>query len=320
MLETVIIIIVINMYLSSSTGTQSERAEKLTRDYVVNQEAEQKQDVRTEMEKNQKEVRQLKIFNENKDTIDIKYHKCVNLRTFNGPTPICVYPREMDNMISAHVTDFHTWEEDWLNATRDILLKHKDFVYVDLGCNIGVYTLFVAKLGVNVYAVDPNVNNLRLLSKSLRLGNLQKNVTLILNAISDKHDNVTLEIVKGNIGGSVIKGIDKIAAKSDKESIVETVTLYDFGDILKDKKVFIKMDIESYELNAIQGAHSFFQKVDVRYIQMEWTHFRYNDKGQKIATILIKHGLFPFSNVNGNVPLHPDKYHAWPENIVWIKR
>ena len=330
MLETVIVIIVINMCLTSSkeNGIQSESTDTPTRDYVLKLEPEQKHDVLTKPTNKTRKIRQLRIFKENKDTVDIEGHKCVRLRTLDGSTPICVYPREVDNMISAYVTDFHTWEEDWLNATGEILTKHKDFVYLDLGCNIGVYSLFAAKLGANVFAVDPNINNLRLLAKSLRLGHLHDNVTLILNAISDAHDNVTLEIVKGNVGGSVIKALDKIQKSDsenmvrsvDTENIVETVTLDDFGDILKDEKVFIKMDIESYELNAIEGAHSFFQKVDVRYIQMEWTHFRYNEKGQKISTILIKHGLFPFSNTDGKIPLHPDRYYAWPENIVWIKR
>ena len=321
MLEAVIVIIVIHMYISSSNekGNPLDRNDIITRDYVINQEVESKQNIRVTTENIERKPRQLKIFKEQKGAGDIKDHKCVPLRTLKGSTPICVYPREMDNMISAYVTDFHTWEEDWLNATGEILLKHKDFVYLDLGCNIGVYTLFSAKLGANVYAIDPNANNLRLLTKSLNLGHLQENVTLVLNAISDQHYNVTLEIVEGNIGGSVIKDIDKTEG-SDTDNIVETVTLDDFGDVLKDKQVFIKMDIESYELNAIQGAHSFFQKVDVRYIQMEWTHFRYNDKGQKIANILVKHGLFPFSNVNGKGPLHPDRYYSWPENIVWIKR
>lgn len=321
MMESIIIIIVMYLYLSTNTEHQSANTYKPTRDYVLNQEeTENKPGDNVLPPEPPMRVRHIQIYKQITEELEIKDHKCVDLKTLYGSTPICVYPRKVDSMISAYVTDFHTWEEDWLNFTAEVLLKHRDFVYLDLGCNIGVYTLFVAKLGTVVYAVDPNINNLKLLTNSLRLGNIHENVTLILNAISDKHGNVTLEIINGNIGGSVIKEIDETNSKHSNGNVVEAITLDDIAEILKNKKAFIKMDIESYELNAILGAHNFFQTVDVRYIQMEWTHFRYNEKGHIITDSLIKHGLFPYLDIHSKIPLHPDKYYAWPENIVWIKR
>ena len=322
LLETLIIIIVVSLYLSSTNESRSELdvTVKMTRDYIINQPEDEEKEVVEPVKEAAKETRSVNIFKSERDTLDIKGHKCVHLRTVKGSTPICVYSREMDNMISAYITDFHTWEEDWLNSTAEIFLKRSDLVYLDLGCNIGVYTLFVAKLGATVYALDPNIDNLRLLEKSLRLGNLQQNVTLILNAVSDKHESVASEIAKGNIGGSMIKSVDRTKDKPVTNNLVDTVTLNDIGAILKNKKVFIKMDIESYELNAVNGAHNFFQTTDVRYIQMEWTHFRYNEKGKFIIDRLVNHGLFPYSDVHGKEPLHPNNYNAWPENMVWIKR
>ena len=320
-LEVLVIVVVLHLYLSSNSESQSRTAPDITRDYVMNQpDLEDLEEVHRPLIDTPKEAKGIRTYRGDTNLQDTKHYKCVSLRTFNGSTPICVYPREIDNMISAHVMDFHTWEEDWLNSTAKIFRKHSDFVYLDLGCNIGVYTLFVAKLGALVYALDPNRDSLNLLAKSLRLGKLQENVTLILNAISDKQENVTLEVTKGNIGGSMIKSVDKLKKNSIADNIVEAITLDDLGAILQGKKVFIKMDIESYELNAIIGARTFFQTADVRYIQMEWTHFRYNEKGRTIIDNLVKHGLFPYADVHGREQLNPAKYYSWPENIIWIKR
>ena len=321
--EALVILIVVHLYLSpNSKELTSESPGELTRDFVMNQPdfEDMEEEIRRSRAEKPRETGKLNIYRDD-STIEIKDYKCVHLRTPKGPTPICVYPRQVDNMISAHVMDFQTWEENWLSATADIFRKHDDLIYLDLGCNIGVYTLFVAKMGALVYAVDPNRHSLSLLAKSLRLGNMQENVTLILNAISDKHETVSLEVNHGNVGGSLIKSIDKVYDTSNlnRDYIVKTVTLDDIGAILKDKHVFIKMDIESYEINAIKGVHDFFETVDVRYIQMEWTHVRHNEKGHVIVNSLIKHGLFPYAEY-GREQLNPDKYYSWPEDIIWIKR
>ena len=57
--------------------------------------------------------------------------------------------------------------------------------------------------------------------------------------------------------------------RSHTES-VNTVCLDDLIPLLKIRKVFIKIDIERTEAKALECAHKFFEKVDVRIILMEW--------------------------------------------------
>ncbi|KAK6189127.1 hypothetical protein SNE40_005165 [Patella caerulea] len=129
-------------------------------------------------------------------------HTCVSLKVGKTKTPICVYDSKMDSMISAAVVTHSTWEAEHLEAMEMLLKDNKNIALVDLGCNIGVYTLFAAKLGRKVIAVDPVESNLQLLDKSLKLGKLRDKVTLVHNAVSDNHHKVSIDLRIGNIGGT----------------------------------------------------------------------------------------------------------------------
>ncbi|KAL3868728.1 hypothetical protein ACJMK2_041498 [Sinanodonta woodiana] len=245
--------------------------------------------------------------------------ECVLLDTPNGTTPICIYDPGNDRMISSYVKDYGTWEHDLLNATGSVFLRYPELSFFDLGCNIGVYTLYVAKLGGHVVAVDAVWTSLSLLHTSVKLGHFQKRVTIIWNAVSDVYENVTVEIPPSNVGGAHLVS-KKSTDSSDFTNLVETVTLNDFMDFFKTKKVFMKMDIEGYELRALRGGQDFFESVDVRYILMEWVHHRYNDNGNKIIHILLPYGFLPYTNINQHIMLNIDRSNTWPENVFWIKR
>ncbi|XP_050403582.1 uncharacterized protein LOC126819509 [Patella vulgata] len=150
-----------------------------------------------------KEIVKPNVYTNNKDPQF--NHTCVSLKVGKTKTPICVYDSKMDSMISAALVTHSTWEAEHLEAMETLFKRNKSIALVDLGCNIGVYTIFAAKLGRKVIAVDPVESNLQLLDKSLKLGKLRDKVTLVHNAVSDNHDKVSIDLRIGNIGGSHVK-------------------------------------------------------------------------------------------------------------------
>ncbi|XP_060553772.1 uncharacterized protein LOC132714872 [Ruditapes philippinarum] len=140
-------------------------------------------------------------------------------------------------MISAHLKSYGTWEEDLLNQTGDFLKQYPDMTFLDLGCNVGVYTIFAGKLGIKVVSVDPVGNNLILLSKSVHAGRFAENVTLVLNAVSDEYKTVIVDIPKENIGGAHIVNDIKPEVSVHK---AETILLDDLVPYIGTNNVFIK--------------------------------------------------------------------------------
>lgn len=260
----------------------------------------------------------VKIFQDDPEYLARSGAECVSLKTHTGSTPICIFNPEDDRMISAYVKDNGTWEPELLNATTEVVLSHPDMHFVDIGCNIGVFTLTIASLGRKVVSVDPMTESLQLLSKSLNLGRLRENVTLISNALSDVRGKVILQIVSGNKGGSYIN--TELGKNGNSETFVEAILMDDLIPHMTFEKAFMKIDIEGSEFNAFKGASVFLQSVDVRYILMEWMLQRRNDNGRYFVEYLLKHGFLPYSDVKKVDMLQPDDFRDWPDNIFWIKR
>jgi FkbM family methyltransferase len=120
-------------------------------------------------------------------------------------------------------------------------------VFLDIGANIGYYTLLAAaRVGPqgNVIAFEPNPHNCELLSKSVEL-NRFANVTLHAYAVSDQAGSFGFSADDSN--GRLIAGDQEIA-----QFQVETVVLDQF--LAQEARIdLIKMDIEGFEGKALQG-------------------------------------------------------------------
>lgn len=259
----------------------------------------------------------VKVFQEDPRYLTGMDTQCVPLKTYTGHTPICIFDPKDDQMISAYVKDNGSWEPDLVNATAEVMLSHPDMHFIDIGCNIGVFTLTIASLGRKVVSVDPMNESLQLLSKSLNLGRLRENVTLISNAISDVRGRVNLQIVPGNKGGSYINSEN---GKRNSATSVGAILMNDLIPYIGFKKAFMKMDIEGSEFNAFKGAYDFLHSVDVRYILMEWMLQRGRDEGREFVEYLLKYGFLPYSDAFKTDILQPRDFRDWPDNIFWIKR
>ncbi|KAI8787509.1 hypothetical protein BgiBS90_012647 [Biomphalaria glabrata] len=238
--------------------------------------------------------------------------ECVH---FSGPQEmkapvICIYPREKDKVISMFLRDTGTWEMDRLIDMEWTLQAYTDMQLVDLGCNVGVFTLYAAGMGRHVLAVDVLPSNLKLLQVSLTLNDrhndgyaiipvarsthkhpltqdvdeekavdlnaqtISQLVTLVHNAIySDRKSRLAVYInPDGNVGGSEVVPMNSNRLDDQVEDLVlvDTICLDDLLPLVKAPSVYLKMDIEGSEPHALKCAQKFFEKVHVRFVLMEW--------------------------------------------------
>lgn len=120
---------------------------------------------------------------------------------------------------------------------------------VDAGANKGVYTYFLSRLSRHVYAYEPNPKIFALLEKSVR----HRNVTLAPAALAERSGEDVLVVPKrkrsySNQLASLRKG--KFPGQHG-EVKVQTRRLddEDVGEV-----GFMKIDVEGFERNVIQGA------------------------------------------------------------------
>lgn len=243
--------------------------------------------------------------------------ECVPLRGIVSDTPICIYDPKTDVYVSASIKKYGAWEGNLISLVVNFLKLYQDMEFLDLGCNLGIYTISVTKFGRRVVAVDANVKNLRMLSKSLVLGGLQNHsVTLLRNAISDKVETVQITGGTKNVGGMHVV---KAETGTNEEQKSQGVTMDHLTPLFDNKTLFIKMDIETNEWKALNQSTNFFSRVNVLYILMEWMHHSTKPEGKLIVKFLTEHSFQPY-HPNGLKPLKVEEKTKWPGDILWIKQ
>ncbi|XP_067670918.1 uncharacterized protein [Haliotis asinina] len=198
-----------------------------------------------------------------KQSLVVPDFKCVLSQT-DPSFPICVYPPEQDKFISGALLHSGVWEPYITKVFKKALQKHPNAVVLDVGANIGYYSFLAAKMGHMVVAIEPAEENVWRFHKGAQLGRLTDVIYLLQNAMSDRHQNITLITNKDNQGGI------RVSEGTGQGETTATVTMDDLLYLMRPAEVIIKIDIEGYECKAMAKSAQLFQHVHVPYIFMEW--------------------------------------------------
>ena len=76
---------------------------------------------------------------------------------------------------------------DWIDTLKP------GTVLWDIGANIGLYSVYAAKRGLEVVSFEPSVFNLELLARNINLNHLEKEITIFSYPISEKNGLNTLQ-------------------------------------------------------------------------------------------------------------------------------
>jgi FkbM family methyltransferase len=116
-------------------------------------------------------------------------------------------------------------------------------VVLDVGANVGIYTLLAAKRGARVFAIEADPRNVKMLRHHVHLNGFDDRVTILPIAVSDHEGAVTLFRSPGNSGHSnLFDGVDPVQ--------VPCRTIDSLGLPPID---VCKMDIEGNEVRALKG-------------------------------------------------------------------
>ena len=126
-------------------------------------------------------------------------------------------------------------------------------IVVDVGANIGLHTLNMAKIVGNtgqVFAFEPDPSNFEILEKNVKINNYQ-NIILEQKAVGDKNGRTTLY-------QSDHPGMHRIfpqtkQAKCQVQVELTSLDKYFIDSNLTDKINFIKIDVEGLEFSVLKG-------------------------------------------------------------------
>jgi FkbM family methyltransferase len=163
-----------------------------------------------------------------------------------------MYVRRNDFFIGAVIAREKSYEP-YVTAEIDRLLKPGD-IFVDIGANIGYFTLLAAAVvgeEGHVYAFEPNPDNCELLERSI-IENGFANISLFPNAVAEAEQSFNLDVGGTNSNGRIIDFSPQAVPGQYPPLLVEAVVL---DKVLADVERInlIKIDIEGAEPRAWQG-------------------------------------------------------------------
>lgn len=182
---------------------------------------------------------------------------------------------------------FGNYAYEW--GVKKFVYSHIDNYnkFLDIGANIGTYSILFAKAGLEGCAFEPVQTNFKALSENIALNKLENKVKLINLALGSHEHSDTFTFDPVNTGASHLSSIINEDVNDGGETPVKIVTL----DSIIDKcnfdpekdKIFIKIDVEGMESKVLEGAKEFLKSFPEIIIVMESVH-----SGKETLTTLLK--------------------------------
>jgi FkbM family methyltransferase len=158
----------------------------------------------------------------------------------------------------------------------------------DIGANIGLYTCYAAKLkNTSVYAFEPSVFNIELLTKNVFINKLSKKVTIVPLPLVDKIKESEFNMTSKDIGGSSStfdKDYTYDGSKLKREFHYKMlgVTMNDCVNVLKIKQPdYIKIDVDGIEHLILEGGNQILKKIKGIIVEVDEKFLMQSEKTKK---------------------------------------
>lgn len=198
--------------------------------------------------------------------------------------------------------------------------KGKESIFLDIGANIGWFSLVAATHGASkVYSFEPNLQNTIRFCESLSLnGWLDGSVIPISKGVGNVEEERKLYAVTANNPGSFSFGTESgtVVGKMNITTLDKFAERHNWF-VTRPTIGFLKLDVEKFELQVIEGAEKLLNSRLVEMIAME-VKYQPKESRSKIVKILFDAGYQPTKH-GGNAGPDIDiqkGYNDWNEVMV----
>ena len=145
-------------------------------------------------------------------------------------------------------------------------------LFVDVGANVGSYTIWAADLGAEVIALEPAEDTFALLLENIDLNDYRVKA---------------IQAAAGATCGSVrftngLDTVNRVAADGDAEATMVTI-----DSVIGDRTVAgMKIDVEGFEIEVLRGCERALSDKRIRLIQLEWNEMSRRLSAQTAAQLL----------------------------------
>jgi FkbM family methyltransferase len=193
-------------------------------------------------------------------------------------------------------------------------LLRKDVAFLDVGANVGVYSILAAGRGANVLAIEPVPGTYEQLLDNIHL-----------NRFHDRIDarNMGVGSEPGALQFSTQTGpTNHVLAPGEAGDHAVTVTVDALDTIAAGwAPTMIKIDVEGFEANVIRGAAGLLAQTSLQAVLIELNGLgaRYGFSDTDIHAQLLKHGFSPAHYDPVARQLHALEDHRTTGNTLYVR-
>lgn len=171
---------------------------------------------------------------------------------------------------------------DYFELRHWAVVLHPGDLFIDVGANVGTYTIWAAEHGASVISVEPDPEARRRLRRNLALNGYEADIVPL--ALANRPGRTLFTVGRGQT--------NRFANSVDTEAVsVEATTL---DELIGNRFVAgVKIDVEGAERLVLEGAARALSEGRIRLLQLEWNARSLDLLGEgrrPVADLLESHG------------------------------
>jgi tRNA/tmRNA/rRNA uracil-C5-methylase (TrmA/RlmC/RlmD family) len=129
---------------------------------------------------------------------------------------ICTYSKMEDIYVSGDILKHGQWERTITHLLYNILSQDRPITFLDIGANIGYFSLLAAAAGQSVISVEPTILHIQKLTSSIQANKFENDITVLNNAVSNER-----RTVKMDVSNRTNKGTFRLVSDSEHLNMTE---------------------------------------------------------------------------------------------------
>jgi FkbM family methyltransferase len=150
---------------------------------------------------------------------------------------------------------------DWINSFPP------NSTLLDIGANVGSYSIYAAKKGHKVISVEPDPSNFAILLRNIYLNALHSNITPLLVAFSNSRSLTNFNLNSISFGGALHSASE--AADGQYHFMCSSTTVDDFINQVNFAPNYLKIDVDGLERTILSNSTNLLSSSTLKSILVE---------------------------------------------------
>ena len=173
------------------------------------------------------------------------------------------------------------------------------FIFWDIGANIGLYSIYNSLKNKNSQTIsfEPSTSNLRVLSRNISINNLEENIKIFSQPLSNKKNHFMLMNESQFIEGGALNSFGETFDFSGKKfqpkmnyKILGTTINYLLETNILDVPNYIKIDVDGIEHLILDGANKYLSNKKIKSLSIEINE-NFSKQYNNVLHIMNKNGF-----------------------------